>query len=179
MVFGVAAQQLRSPRGRGAPSAHQLAQLGLICLAWAIVGALWLVFDFDAGSPASMIVLGLAVVFLRHAVVGCATRREQGQSGRQGRSVMMFAEHQSRPHSRRSRFVLPRTGLAQRLAYSDRQWVQDTYVDDPKTDSKIDGGRPSASASPECFDEATRTTDVLAETSNPAGLQPISIPSAW
>lgn len=63
MVFGVAAQQLRSPRGRGAPSAHQLAQLGLICLAWAIVGALWLVFDFDAGRPASMIVLGLAVVF--------------------------------------------------------------------------------------------------------------------
>lgn len=43
--------------------AHQLAQLGLICLAWAIVGALWLVFDFVAGRPISMIVLGVAVVF--------------------------------------------------------------------------------------------------------------------
>ena len=44
-------------------AAHQLAKLGLICLAWAIVGALWLVFDFVAGRPVSMIVLGLAVVF--------------------------------------------------------------------------------------------------------------------
>ena len=44
-------------------AAHHLAQLGLVCLAWAIVGALWLVFDFVAGRTVSLIVLAVAVGF--------------------------------------------------------------------------------------------------------------------
>ena len=44
-------------------AAHHSAQLGLFCLAWAIMGALWLVFDFVAGRTVALIVLAVAVVF--------------------------------------------------------------------------------------------------------------------
>jgi hypothetical protein len=44
-------------------AAHHSAQLGLVCLAWAILGALWLVFDFVAGRTASLIVLAVAAGF--------------------------------------------------------------------------------------------------------------------
>lgn len=41
-------------------AAHYSAQLGLICLACALVGALWLVFDFVIGRTASLVVGSLA-----------------------------------------------------------------------------------------------------------------------
>jgi hypothetical protein len=44
-------------------AAHQSAHLGLICLAFAIMGAVWLVFDFLIGRTASTIVLCLAALF--------------------------------------------------------------------------------------------------------------------
>lgn len=42
---------------------HQSAHLGLICLALALVGAVWLVFDFVAGRTASLVVLVTATIF--------------------------------------------------------------------------------------------------------------------
>jgi uncharacterized protein DUF6328 len=44
-------------------TAHHSAHLGLICLALAILGALWIVVDFVAGRTASLIVLVVAAVF--------------------------------------------------------------------------------------------------------------------
>lgn len=44
-------------------TAHKLAHLGLICLALAIVGGLWIVFDFVAGTTASLVVLVAATAF--------------------------------------------------------------------------------------------------------------------
>src|SRR5262245_57486024 len=44
-------------------TAHHSAHLGLICLALAILGALWLVVHFVAGRTASLIVLAVAAVF--------------------------------------------------------------------------------------------------------------------
>jgi hypothetical protein len=44
-------------------AAHQSALLGLICLAFAIMGAVWLVFDFVIGRTASTIVVCLAAGF--------------------------------------------------------------------------------------------------------------------
>ncbi|HEU0288023.1 MAG TPA: DUF6328 family protein [Nocardioidaceae bacterium] len=43
-------------------TAHNLAQLGLVCLALAIVGALWLVFDFVAGTAAALVVLVATII---------------------------------------------------------------------------------------------------------------------
>jgi len=42
---------------------HHSAHLGLICLALALVGAVWLVFDFVAGRTASLVVMVTATIF--------------------------------------------------------------------------------------------------------------------
>jgi uncharacterized protein DUF6328 len=64
-------------------AAHHSAQLGLICLAVAILGALWLVFDFVAGRVASLIVLAVAAVFYATLWWGAPLGAGRGNLGRQ------------------------------------------------------------------------------------------------
>jgi Family of unknown function (DUF6328) len=44
-------------------AAHYSAQLGLICLACALVGAIWLVFDFVIGRSVSLVAAGVTALF--------------------------------------------------------------------------------------------------------------------
>jgi hypothetical protein len=61
-------------------TAHHSAHLGLICLALAILGALWLVFDFVAGRTASLIVLAVAAVFYATLWWGAPLGQRNGRS---------------------------------------------------------------------------------------------------
>jgi predicted membrane channel-forming protein YqfA (hemolysin III family) len=67
-------------------AAHYSAQLGLICLACAIVGAVWLVFDFVIGGTASTIVAGAAAFFFVAVWWGPPLRDGRGTLRQQSRS---------------------------------------------------------------------------------------------
>jgi hypothetical protein len=64
-------------------AAHHSAQLGLVCLAVAILGALWLVFDFVAGRTAALIVLAAAALFYGTLWLGTPLGAGRNNLGRQ------------------------------------------------------------------------------------------------
>lgn len=66
-------------------SAHYAAQLGLTCLACAIVGAVWLVFDFVVGRTASTIVAASTALFFAAVWWGPPLQDGRGSLRQQGR----------------------------------------------------------------------------------------------
>jgi Family of unknown function (DUF6328) len=65
-------------------AAHHSAHLGLVCLALAIICAVWLVFDFVVGRTASTIVVSLTAVFFAALWWGPPMRAGRGSLRQEG-----------------------------------------------------------------------------------------------